>query len=200
MRKEVAAVRVAGQMTAPEAARALGIGGSTLARLERRLGLTGPRTGKHAVRSYAPEHLQALRVHGRSAGRGAFLSPEGSSRGRDWGPTSIDETWTGRAVRDGAAAILRFETRTTAGAKPDPFPLELRCVHSAEEVFGASRDVIRCTPTKARDGFPWNDSVPVYLRVGLVLGVSHEIAVTISWEPEHAPSVSFGIAPWWDVR
>jgi len=62
MRKEVAAVRAAGQMTAPEVARALGIAGTTLVRLERRLGLAVPRTGKHAVRSYGPEHLQALRA------------------------------------------------------------------------------------------------------------------------------------------
>ena len=43
-----------------EAARTLGIGGTTLTRLERRLGLAVPRTGKHAVRSYAPEHVEAL--------------------------------------------------------------------------------------------------------------------------------------------
>src|SRR5580704_14812562 len=49
-------------MTAPEAARARGIAGTTLARLERRLGLAVPRTGKHAVRSHGLEHLQALRA------------------------------------------------------------------------------------------------------------------------------------------
>lgn len=49
-------------MSAPEVARQLGIGGTTLTRLERRLGLTVPRTGKHAIRSYAPEHVETLRT------------------------------------------------------------------------------------------------------------------------------------------
>jgi DNA-binding transcriptional MerR regulator len=62
MRKEVAAVRAVGRMTASEVARALGIGASTLVRLERRLGLVVPRMGKHKLRSYAPEQVEALRA------------------------------------------------------------------------------------------------------------------------------------------
>ena len=80
MRKEVAAVHAAGQVTASEVARVLGISGTSLMRLERRLGLVVPRTGKHALRSYAPEHMAALR-----AARGP----------------------TAQVVRDGARALAR---------------------------------------------------------------------------------------------
>ena len=72
MRRGVAAVHAAGQLSAPEVARELGIGGTTLTRLERRLGLAVPRTGKHAIRSYAPEHIDALR---------AALGPGGTEAG-----------------------------------------------------------------------------------------------------------------------
>jgi hypothetical protein len=74
MKKEIAAVRAAGQMSAPEVARALGIGGTTLTRLERRLGLAVPRTGKHAIRSYAPEHVETLRTSLGPGGTGAGVS------------------------------------------------------------------------------------------------------------------------------
>jgi hypothetical protein len=61
MRREVGQVRAAGLLTAPEAMRNLGVSQSTLTRLERKLGLPIPRAGKHRLRGYAPEHLDALR-------------------------------------------------------------------------------------------------------------------------------------------
>jgi hypothetical protein len=84
MKKEVAAVHAEGQLTAPEAARALGISGGFLTRLERQLGLVVPRTGKHALRSYGPEHLEALRAatgsRGTVAGSSLFYMDDVAKR------------------------------------------------------------------------------------------------------------------------
>jgi hypothetical protein len=61
-RRKALAARVllpggAGRLNIEQALKSL-LGGTTLTRLERRLGLAVPRMGKHAIRSYAPEHVE----------------------------------------------------------------------------------------------------------------------------------------------
>lgn len=62
MTKEVAAVRADGLLTSRDAARALGVGVTTLLRLEGAACPPVPRRGKRRLRVFSPETVEAIRT------------------------------------------------------------------------------------------------------------------------------------------
>jgi len=67
--KEVRALREAGLLTAPDVAKALGIGATTLRRLEGKLFEPVQRQGKRKMRVFTPEQVEVLRKELREKSR-----------------------------------------------------------------------------------------------------------------------------------
>lgn len=80
--REVHAIREAGLLTAADVARALGIGKTTLYRLEGKLFEPVPRQGKRQMRVFTPDQVAVLRKALRVNARSRSLS--GSTRWRIW--------------------------------------------------------------------------------------------------------------------
>jgi hypothetical protein len=123
--------------------------------------------------------LVVLRARGQVETVGVFLDPSAKKTGAPGSPapTPVNDDWTGHWVRDGGDLVLRLETRTGASGS---FVHDLRCVRATETVSGKPLDIVRCLPIQAFKGLPWNDAMPKYVRVPLVLSVNGDVHATIS--------------------
>ncbi len=132
-----------------------------------------------------PNGSVSLFVHGTVEVSAATLTQSGTSRA-ERRTTPIDHEWHGRFVRSGADIRLRFDRST--GARP-PVALELRCTRERSSVPGISRSLVRCEPIGRYTGMPWNDPLPAYVRVPIVLARRGSVRAIIASSHEDQPQV-----------
>ncbi len=99
----------------------------------------------------------ALTVRQRTGSRGRFLAPDAAA---DESRGAGEDTWRGELGPDAWQLTLRRGAATQ----------EYQCSPHTE----GDREYVYCTPKSGFEGMPWNDPLPAYMRVPLVLPARRE--------------------------
>ncbi len=110
-----------------------------------------------------------LRVHGRGERTTTYTTP-GTPRPADKSAWPIDAVLVGELQ----GGTLRLHDKDGSAAQ------EMRCTAPTVDVGAGPMRILRCEPTTLRKGFPWNDRVPPFLRVPLVVALTGKVRAEIS--------------------
>lgn len=123
----------------------------------------------------------SLLVRGHRTIESSFRTADGSGD-PERSSHEVDDRWSGR-LRRGDPARLEIRERDEDEAPAQVY----RCAR--DDIGGSEIPRVRCTPTIPNAGEPWEDPLPAYLRLPLVLGRGQPVHTWISGEQGQAPSV-----------
>lgn len=112
-----------------------------------------------------------LRAKGTCESRHTWLTSPPRSEARK--PATIDDLWQGRFDKEHRLRLVK--SVASKGVEH-----ELRCTPERAVVRGRSIGVVRCDAASHYSGLPWEDRVPDYLRVPLVLAARGSVRSSVN--------------------